>query len=72
LAGGESGVKRILLLIALTMFACTAAQAQDISGGGATFPYPVYSKWAAAYKEKTGVGLNYRAIGSGDGINPVS
>ena len=37
----------------------TTAQAVDISGAGATFPYPVYSKWADAYKKQTGVGLNY-------------
>jgi phosphate transport system substrate-binding protein len=45
--------------------------AADISGAGATFPYPIYSKWAAAYKEKTGVGLNYQSIGSGGGIKQI-
>ena len=45
-----------------------AAQAADISGAGATFPYPIYSKWAAAYKQQTGIGLNYQSIGSGGGI----
>src|SRR3974390_3395981 len=49
----------------------TAAWAADISGAGATFPYPIYSKWAAAYKEKTGVGLNYQSIGSGGGIKQI-
>ncbi len=43
----------------------------DISGAGATFPYPIYSKWADAYKQKTGVGLNYQSIGSGGGIKQI-
>jgi phosphate transport system substrate-binding protein len=64
-------MRRIFALIAMAMFAWTAAEAQNISGGGATFPYPVYSKWAAAYKQKTGVGLNYQAIGSGGGIKQI-
>jgi phosphate transport system substrate-binding protein len=49
----------------------TAAMAKDISGAGATFPYPVYSKWAEAYKQTTGVGLNYQSIGSGGGIKQI-
>src|ERR1700749_355659 len=48
-----------------------AAQATDISGAGATFPYPVYSKWADAYKTQTGIGLNYQSIGSGGGIKQI-
>jgi phosphate transport system substrate-binding protein len=65
-------MKRVLALVAMAMLAwTTAAQAQNISGGGATFPYPVYSKWAAAYREKTGIGLNYQAIGSGGGIKQI-
>ncbi|MBV8783362.1 MAG: phosphate ABC transporter substrate-binding protein PstS [Gammaproteobacteria bacterium] len=48
-----------------------AAQAMDISGAGATFPYPIYSKWADAYKQQTGVGLNYQSIGSGGGIKQI-
>jgi len=43
----------------------------DISGAGATFPYPIYSKWADAYKTKTGNGLNYQSIGSGGGIKQI-
>ena len=43
------------------------AAADDISGAGATFPYPIYAKWADAYKKETGVGLNYQSIGSGGG-----
>jgi phosphate transport system substrate-binding protein len=49
----------------------TPARAADISGAGATFPYPVYAKWADAYKKETGVGLNYQSIGSGGGIKQI-
>jgi len=45
--------------------------AADISGAGATFPYPVYAKWADAYHKETGVGLNYQSIGSGGGIKQI-
>jgi phosphate transport system substrate-binding protein len=45
--------------------------AADISGAGATFPYPIYSKWADAYKTATGTGLNYQSIGSGGGIKQI-
>ena len=48
-----------------------AAYALDISGAGATFPYPIYAKWADAYKKQTGVGLNYQSIGSGGGIKQI-
>jgi phosphate transport system substrate-binding protein len=47
------------------------AAADDISGAGATFPYPIYAKWADAYKKETGVGLNYQSIGSGGGIKQI-
>jgi len=50
----------------------SSAQAADITGAGATFPYPVYAKWAEAYKAKTGVGLNYQSIGSGGGIKQIT
>ncbi len=45
--------------------ASTSAFAADITGAGATFPFPLYSKWADAYKKETGNGLNYQSIGSG-------
>jgi phosphate transport system substrate-binding protein len=45
--------------------------AADISGAGATFPAPIYAKWAETYKAQTGVGLNYQAIGSGGGIKQI-
>lgn len=48
-----------------------SAHAADISGAGATFPYPIYAKWADAYKKETGVGLNYQSIGSGAGIKQI-
>jgi phosphate transport system substrate-binding protein len=49
----------------------TPAIAADISGAGATFPYPIYAKWADTYKKETGVGLNYQSIGSGGGIKQI-
>jgi len=49
----------------------TLASAGDISGAGATFPYPIYAKWADAYHKETGVGLNYQSIGSGGGIKQI-
>jgi phosphate transport system substrate-binding protein len=57
-------------LIAAAAFA--PAQAADISGAGATFPYPIYAKWADAYKKATGNGLNYQSIGSGGGIKQIT
>ena len=57
-------------LLAGVLFA-GAAQAIDITGAGATFPYPIYAKWADAYKKETGVGLNYQSIGSGGGIKQI-
>jgi phosphate transport system substrate-binding protein len=49
----------------------TSAFAADITGAGATFPFPIYSKWADAYKKDTGNGLNYQSIGSGAGIKQI-
>jgi len=57
--------------VALLALTAPAAQAADITGAGATFPYPVYSKWADAYKKETGNGLNYQSIGSGAGIKQI-
>jgi phosphate transport system substrate-binding protein len=54
--------------LAATVF---PAAAVEISGAGATFPYPVYAKWADTYKKETGVGLNYQSIGSGGGIKQI-
>jgi phosphate transport system substrate-binding protein len=62
------------LLAAGLISAATAlpAFAADISGAGATFPYPIYAKWADAYKKATGSGLNYQSIGSGGGIKQIT
>src|SRR5215468_6859612 len=64
-------MKRILAIAALATLAWTSAQAGDISGAGATFPYPIYAKWADAYKQETGIGVNYQSIGSGGGIRQI-
>ncbi|HXS52666.1 MAG TPA: phosphate ABC transporter substrate-binding protein PstS [Usitatibacter sp.] len=57
--------------VAVAALAAPAFAANDITGAGSTFAYPIYSKWAEAYKEKTGVGLNYQSIGSGGGIKQI-
>ncbi len=49
----------------------SVAMAADITGAGATFPYPIYSKWAEAYKAHSGVGLNYQSIGSSGGVKQI-
>jgi phosphate transport system substrate-binding protein len=61
------------MLVAATALAAFsgATLGADISGAGATFPYPIYSKWADAYKQQTGIGLNYQSIGSGGGIKQI-
>jgi phosphate transport system substrate-binding protein len=64
-------MKRILAIALFAALAWTQAKAADISGAGATFPYPIYAKWAAAYKTQTGIGLNYQSIGSGGGIKQI-
>jgi len=58
--------------IAVSIASAAVAYAADISGAGATFPYPIYAKWADAYKTETGVGLNYQSIGSGGGIKQIT
>ncbi len=59
-------------LLALGLCAATTAMAADITGAGATFPYPIYAKWAEAYKAKSGTGMNYQSIGSGGGIKQIT
>jgi phosphate transport system substrate-binding protein len=71
---GRKRVKLFTIVPAAAMLAAgaiTAAYALDISGAGATFPYPIYAKWADAYKKQTGNGLNYQSIGSGGGIKQI-
>jgi phosphate transport system substrate-binding protein len=63
--------KRMLIAATAAVAFAGTALATDISGAGATFPYPIYSKWADAYKKQTGVGLNYQSIGSGGGIKQI-
>ena len=58
-------------LMALSLGAASSAFAVDITGAGATFPYPIYAKWADAYNAKTGTKLNYQSIGSGGGIKQI-
>ena len=61
----------IAMAAATVGLAFVVAAKADISGAGATFPYPIYAKWADAYKRLTGVGLNYQSIGSGGGIKQI-
>ncbi len=63
-------VRRLLVGGALA-FGMTAAQAVDITGAGASFPAPIYAKWAEAYKAATGDSVNYQAIGSGGGVRQI-
>ena len=66
--------KRFIALTAAAVAGAVLTQpvfAADISGAGATFPYPIYAKWADAYKKDTGIGLNYQSIGSGGGIKQI-
>jgi phosphate transport system substrate-binding protein len=58
-------------LAAAAMAFGLSAHAVDITGAGATFPFPIYAKWAEAYKQKTGTGMNYQSIGSGAGIKQI-
>jgi phosphate transport system substrate-binding protein len=66
-------VNQLRMIAAAGFVAATIlpAAAVEISGAGATFPYPVYAKWADTYKKETGVGLNYQSIGSGGGIKQI-
>src|SRR6202171_6734987 len=71
---GEKPVKhlRTIAVAGILAGAVLPALAMDISGAGATFPYPIYAKWADAFKKETGVGLNYQSIGSGGGIKQIT
>ncbi len=62
---------RAALAGAVAFAAATPSIAAEISGAGATFPYPIYAKWAEAYQTESGVQLNYQAIGSGGGIKQI-
>ena len=58
-------------LVGVMLAVAPVAQAADITGAGATFPFPIYAKWAEAYKKETGTGLNYQSIGSSGGIRQI-
>ena len=62
----------LIVSTVLILGLATIAPAAEITGAGATFPYPVYAKWAEAYKAKTGIGMNYQSIGSGGGIKQIT
>jgi phosphate transport system substrate-binding protein len=68
-------MKQMFVSIAVAVAAVAAfavsAQAADITGAGATFPYPIYAKWAEMYKKASGVGMNYQSVGSGAGIKQI-
>jgi len=66
-------LNRILVSICLssTLLSAVVANAFDITGAGATFPTPIYTKWAEAYSKQNGIGLNYQSIGSGGGIKQI-
>jgi len=63
-------LKSVMAAVGLSIVAATT-WAADITGAGATFPYPIYAKWAEAYKKETGTGLNYQSIGSSGGIRQI-
>ncbi len=68
-----SSIKALLMGAAVSVaIASVPVKAADISGAGATFPYPIYAKWADSYKKDTGNGLNYQSIGSGGGIKQIT
>ncbi len=64
-------MKKLITFI-IAAFTATVTYAADITGAGATFPYPIYAKWAEAYKKESGVGLNYQSIGSSGGVRQIN
>src|SRR5580692_8048540 len=69
----EREVKKTLAAISFVLLAMSAAQAQNLTGAGATFPYPIYSKWFSEYSSAhPGVQINFQPIGSGGGISQVT
>ncbi|HTJ01334.1 MAG TPA: phosphate ABC transporter substrate-binding protein PstS [Methylovirgula sp.] len=65
-------VRTALVAAVATFSTAGVVKAADISGAGSTFAYPIYAKWADAYKKQTGIGLNYQSIGSGGGIKQIN
>jgi phosphate transport system substrate-binding protein len=71
--GAKTVKKAVFLFVGLMLFAAATMQAQKITGAGATFPYPIYSKWFSEYSAShPGVEINYQSIGSGGGIRQVT
>ncbi len=66
-----SQLVKTLVVMAGASVTFSAVHAADMTGAGATFPYPIYAKWAEAYKKATGNGLNYQSVGSGAGIKQI-
>lgn len=64
-------MKKLILFISILLISIVAF-GSEITGAGATFPYPIYAKWAEAYKKETGIGLNYQSIGSSGGIRQIN
>lgn len=60
-----------VLLATTSLLSTSLVNAAEITGAGATFPYPIYAKWAEEYKKTTGIGMNYQSIGSGGGIKQI-
>ncbi len=67
----KQSIMALFAALAATAAVSAPVKAADISGAGATFPYPIYAKWADTYKKETNVGLNYQSIGSGGGIKQI-
>ena len=65
-------MKKSILAAGVLAIAAIGAGAQNLNGAGATFPYPIYSKWFSEYSQQTGIKINYQSIGSGGGIRQVS
>src|SRR5215470_19511978 len=65
-------MRTLIKLLALVAIPATLTAQADLTGAGATFPYPIYSKWFADYAAQTSVRINYQAIGSGGGIRQLS
>src|SRR5271157_5879469 len=72
LSAREISVKKMLVAVGMLLLALSSAQAQKLTGAGATFPYPIYSKWFQEYSAAhPGVEINYQSIGSGGGIRQI-
>ena len=66
-----ASISRVAGLCVAVSMSCSAALAQDVTGAGATFPAPLYAKWADAYNKATGARINYQSVGSGAGLRQI-